>query len=282
MTHDDGLIVERRAHVAVITMNRPHRHNSVDTAQLERLESTWHELDADADVRVIVFTGAGSAFCAGADLVARTAGESATSEVAEDVDAADIYPSPRRGGGRVGFTARHCKVYKPVITAVNGVCAGAGLHFVADSDIVICSSNATFVDTHVNVGQVSALEPIGLSRRIPLGAVLRMVCLGRHERIDAQRALDIGLVTEVVDPAARLLDRALELADLVATASPDSLRVSLQAIWEGLDLGLEDAYLNGYRPLVAHWRHPDAVEGARAFVEKREPTWTVLPRTSEV
>ena len=73
MTHDDGLIVERRAHVAVITMNRPHRHNSVDTAQLERLESTWHELDADADVRVIVFTGAGSAFCAGADLVARTA-----------------------------------------------------------------------------------------------------------------------------------------------------------------------------------------------------------------
>jgi enoyl-CoA hydratase/carnithine racemase len=245
MTDDDELLVERDGHVAVVTMNRPDRRNAIDTAQMERLESAWLELDADPDVRVIVFTATDGAFCAGADLAARVAGESATSEVTDDVDPVHIYPSPRRCGGRVGFTARHCKVYKPVITAVNGVCAGAGLHFVTDSEIVICSTDATFVDTHVNVGQVTALE--------------------------------LGLVSEVVAPE-QLLPRAMELAGLVATASPDTLRISLQAIWEGLDLGLEDALLHGYRPLVRHWKHPDAAEGARAFVEKRDPVWTVLPR----
>jgi enoyl-CoA hydratase/carnithine racemase len=75
-----------------------------------------------------------------------------------------------------------------------------------------------------------------------------------------------------------LLPRAMELARLVASASPDTVRISLQAIWESLDHGLEEACRNGYRPLVAHWNHPDATEGALAFIEKREPRWTVLPR----
>ena len=155
---------------------------------------------------------------------------------------------------------------------MNGVCAGAGLHFVADADIVICNEAATFLDTHVNVGQVTALEPIGLSRRIPFGLVTRMVCMGRHERITAQRAFDIGLVSEVV-PAGQLMDRALEMARQVATASPATLQISLRAIWEGLDMGLTDAYHNGWGPLTAHWDHPDAAEGPKAFLEKREPHW---------
>jgi enoyl-CoA hydratase len=270
------LLVERDGHVAVMTMNRPERLNAIDTEQIERLEAAWLELDADPDVRVIVFTGAGRGFCGGADLVARANGASATRSVGSDANPDDIYPHPRRGGGQIGFTARHCKVYKPVITAVNGVCAGAGLHFVADSDIVICSSNATFVDTHVNVGQITALEPIGLARRIPLGVVLRMVCLGKHERIDAKRALEIGMITEIVDDPVALVPRAMELAELVATASPDTLRISLQSIWEGLDVGLQEAYLNGFRRVVGHWSHPDAIEGPKAFTEKREPQWTVL------
>lgn len=270
------LLVERDGHVATVTLNRPDRLNALNGDQIERLETTWLDLDADPEVRVIVLTGAGRGFCVGADMASRSEGGSGISSIGDDVNSDEIYPSPRRGGGHVGFTARHCKVYKPVITAVNGVCAGAGLHFIADSDIVICSVNATFVDTHVNVGQISALEPIGLSRRVPLGVVLRMVCLGKHEHIDARRALEVGMVTEVIDDDEGLLPRAHQLAGLVATGSPDTLRISLQAIWEGLNLGLQAAYLNGYRPLVAHWKHPDAIEGPRAFMEKREPKWTVL------
>src|SRR6185436_7321501 len=112
-----------------------------------------------------------------------------------EVDAIEARGIPGyRGAGASAyprFTARQAQVYKPVITAVNGVCAGAGLHFVADSDVVICSENATFVDTHVNVGQVTALEPIGLARRVPMGVVLRMVCMGKAERLSAQRAYEI-------------------------------------------------------------------------------------------
>src|SRR5690606_24862383 len=137
----------------------------------------------DKSIRVIVMTGAGDAFCAGADVghVKSIAG------LADDEDR----PMPR-------FTARHLNIYKPTICAVNGMCASAGLHFVADSDIVIASERAKFTDTHVNVGQVTAIEPIALARRAPMSAVLRMMILGRAERLDAQQALAANLVSEVV------------------------------------------------------------------------------------
>jgi enoyl-CoA hydratase/carnithine racemase len=90
--------------------------------------------------------------------------------------------------------------------------------------------------------------------------------------MSAQRAYDVGMVSEVVSHDL-LLDRALELARFTAAASPATLQISLRAIWESLELGLTDAYNNGYAPLAAHWQHPDAAEGPKAFLEKREPNW---------
>jgi (E)-benzylidenesuccinyl-CoA hydratase len=139
---------------------------------------------------------------------------------------------------------------------------------------VICSENATFFDTHVHVGHVAALEPIGLARRIPLGEVLRMVTLGKSYRIDAERALAIGLVTEVV-PLDRLRARAVELAHQVSEASPETVQQSLRAIWQSLDVGLEEGLQRGWDVIAAHREHPDAFEGPRAFAEKRPPEWTV-------
>jgi enoyl-CoA hydratase/carnithine racemase len=247
---DDELLIERDGHVVVITINRPQRLNALSRAVRSRLTELWPELDADPDVRAVVVTGAGDrAFSSGGDVA--------------ELDGAEDYPR---------YTARQAGVFKPTIAAVNGLCASAGLHFVADSDIVICSESATFFDTHVHVGQVSALEPIGLTRRIPLGEVLRMVTLGKTYRIDAARALAIGLVSEVV-PAERLRARAIELAHIAATASPATMRVSLQAIWESLDKGLDEGLADGYRLLQAHLAHPDAKEGPAAFIAKREPRW---------
>ena len=91
-------------------------------------------------------------------------------------------------------------VGKPVITAVNGVCAGGGLHWVADADVVIAASDATFVDPHVSIGQVSALETIALMRKMPAEAVLRMALVGSHERLTAARAYELGMISQVVDP----------------------------------------------------------------------------------
>lgn len=254
---DGALLVARpEDHIVVLTFNHPERLNALTAELRDQLTQIWPAIDADPSIRVVVLTGAGRGFCSGADMANRPGGDGAVPENPQ---------LPR-------FTARQAHVYKPVITAVNGVCAGAGLHFVADADVVICSDKATFTDSHVNVGQVTALEPIGLSRKMPLGLVTRMVCVGRHERMPAQRAYDVGMVSEVVSHDL-LMDRAMELARQVAAASPATLQISLRAIWESLEMGLTDAYNNGYAPLAAHWQHPDAAEGPAAFMEKREPNW---------
>jgi enoyl-CoA hydratase/carnithine racemase len=258
---DSPLLVERLGHVAVLTFNRPDRLNALDATMKSALDTAWREIAADPEVRAVVTTGAGErAFCSGADV-------GGLRDTMQDSQAATLQPYPQ-------FTARQQRVFKPVICAVNGVCAGAGLHFVADADIVIASDNATFLDPHVDVGQVTAMEPIGLSRRIPLEAVLRMVVLGRSERVDARRALALGMVSEVV-PVGGLRARAIELAAIAASKSPAAMQASLRAIWEGLDRSLGDALFRGFQDLMAHRSHPDALEGPRAFMEKREPRWTV-------
>jgi enoyl-CoA hydratase/carnithine racemase len=185
---EPDLLISRDGHVLVLTLNRPAQLNAVSRTLQELLERALLAADADPDVRAIVITGAGRAFCAGGDMHSLKAG--AALSVEEQLAA----PEPR-------WTARMAKVFKPTIAAVNGVCAGAGLHFVVDSDIIIASDTASFVDTHVNVGQVSALEPIGLIRKLPMSVVLRMVVLGKAERLSAQQALACWMVSEVVPPA---------------------------------------------------------------------------------
>jgi enoyl-CoA hydratase len=132
-------------------------------------------------------------------------------------------------------------VWKPVIAAVNGMCVGGGLHFVADADIVLASSNATFLDTHVSVGQVAAYELIGLARRMPFEAVLRMALVGRHERMSAERALALGMISQVVDPPERLREEAQALAEKIARNSPAAMAATKRALWGALERGLTDA-----------------------------------------
>jgi enoyl-CoA hydratase/carnithine racemase len=170
------------------------------------------------------------------------------------------------------LTAIHNRCWKPVITAVNGMVVGGGLHFIADSDLVIAAEHATFFDTHVKVGLVAGLEPVGLARRIPLEAVLRMALLGGSERMTAQQALALGLVGEVL-PAAQLLPRARELAAKIAEHSPTALARTKRAIWQSLDVGLHEGLENTWREIREHTACPDLQEGAKAFVEKRRPRW---------
>ena len=258
MSSDDELRIERNGYVAVLTLNAPERLNALTHGLFERLADAWRTLADDDSVRSVVLTGAGRGFCSGAH-----AGGLADAASRPSGDQPATYPR---------FTARHLEFYKPVITAVNGVCAGAGLHFVADSDIVIAGASARFVDTHVDVGQVTALEPIGLLRRVSLEHVLRMVVLGRAGSVSAEQAVRIGLAGEVV-PDEQLLDRAMELAAIAAAVSPATVQASLRAVWESFELPLSQAYDRGYELIVAHRDHPDALEGVRAFSEKRSPEW---------
>jgi enoyl-CoA hydratase/carnithine racemase len=164
------------------------------------------------------------------------------------------------------------QVWKPVICAVNGMAVGGGLHFVADSDIVIAAEHATFFDTHVKVGLVAGLEPVSLARRMPLEAVLRMTLVGGAERIHAHRARELGLVSEVV-PAEQLATRAREVADMIKRHSPTALMRSKQAIWGAAERELTAGLEHAWSLIMAHDGHPDMAEGAQAFIERRAPRW---------
>ena len=225
------LKVEREGPVGWLIFDRPEAGNAMDAAMLAELETAWTELDADPAVAVIVNTGEGRAFQTGLDV----------RQLAKD-PAALREQSRRTKRATLRLTAWHNGVTKPVIAAVNGVCAGGGLHFVADADIVIAASTASFLDPHVSVGQVSAYETIGLARKIAFEAVMRMALLGRAERLGAQRAYELGLISEVVDPPEDLRAHAQQLAELVAENDPEQLRLAKKALWNTLELGLTEAY----------------------------------------
>ncbi|MCE2392342.1 MAG: enoyl-CoA hydratase/isomerase family protein [Proteobacteria bacterium] len=261
----ETLIVEKRGPVGWLILNRPEVLNAQNGQMGRELPLAWRELDADDDVRVIVNTGTGRGFQTGMD-VKEVASEPERIRGRHD---ADTRRSQREGGS----TAIDNQVWKPVICAVNGICAGLGFHFVMGADIVIASSDASFTDPHVSVGQVSALEPIGLIRRIPFEAVARMVFTGRHERFGPERALQLGLIGEIVDPPEELQARAQELGETIARNSPAAMRESKKAMWSSLDRGLTEALDHGMDLVSGFWGHPDDGEGARAFAEKREPRW---------
>ncbi len=258
----DTLVVERRGAVGWLIFDRPDRGNAMDATMLAELERAWTELDADPDVRVVVTTGNGPAFQTGLDM----------GQLSRDPEALREQ-SRRTRRAELKLTAWHNEVWKPVIAAVNGTCAGGGLHFVADADIVIAASDATFLDPHVSVGQVTAYEAIALVRTSPMEPIVRMALTGRHERVTAQRAHQLGILSQVVDPPADLRAAAQSLAETVARNSPAAMAATKRALWGALEMGLTDACRAGARELVAMWGHPDQTEGPLAFTEKREPNW---------
>lgn len=265
------LVVERQGPVGWLIFNRPESGNAMDAAMLNELEAAWNELESDSRVRVIVNTGEGRSFQTGLDVL----------QLAKDRDALREQ-SRRTRDAELRLTAWHNSVTKPVICAVNGLCAGGGLHFVADADIVLASANAGFLDPHVSIGQVTAYEAIGLARKMPFEAVMRMALVGRHERMSAQRAYELGMISEVVDPPERLREVAQDLAEKIARNSPAAMAASKRALWRALEMGLTDACRAGSVDLVSMWGHPDQQEGPRAFAEKREANWvTFVPPTQE-
>jgi len=216
------LDVWREGPVGWLVFDRPDVGNAVDAAMFTELEAAWAELDSDGDVRVIVNTANGEAFQTGLDV----------RQLATDKDALR-QQSRRTRDFDLRMTAWHCGVWKPVVCAVNGVCAGAGLHFVADAEVVIASSNATFLDPHVSVGQVTAIETIGMIRKSPMESITRMALMGRYERMTAERARQLGILSEVVDPS-RLRERAQEIAEAIARHPPEELTAKKKALWGAL------------------------------------------------
>jgi enoyl-CoA hydratase/carnithine racemase len=249
----DTLKLERVGPVGWLINNRPEQLNAMNAHMRDEFELAWHALDDDPDVRVIVHTGEGRAFQTGVDVSEIASDGKGMERYRESVERFDLH-----------FTAWHNNVWKPVITAVNGICAGGGFHWIADADIVIAASDAQFFDPHVSIGQVVSIEAIGL-----------------YERMPAQRAYDLGMISQVVDPPERLRDEAQALGEKIAQNSPAAMAATKRALWGAMEMGLTDACRAGANELVSMWGHPDQAEGPRAFAEKRDAQWQPLGAARE-
>ncbi len=261
-----GLRYVRQDGIATITLARPERGNALTPGMHRVFRAIWEEVRDDPEIRVAIVTAEGERhFCTGFD-VAEAEGE----------EAAAVFDN-RPLAEAVRWSPYQNRVMKPVICAVQGLCVGGGLHFVVDSDIVLATESAAFMDTHVNVGMVGALENIGLARRLPLGTALRMTLVGRGYRLSARRAYELGLVDELYPDADALREGALSMARAMLENSPRAMALSKQAIWGSLERGYTDALELGWSLVRLHWSHPDFREGPRAFAERRPPRWNPDP-----
>jgi enoyl-CoA hydratase len=230
------------------------------------LPAAWKELDTDPEVSVIVCSGAGRDFTTGLD-------------VAELVDpaAAAAFRSDIDNPAGAHYTALQNSVRKPVIAAVNGLCVGGGLMWVAEADFTIAASNAAFVDPHTTIGQVAGRGNWALVNHLPFDTAMRLTLVGRGTRLSADEAFAHGLITEVVDPPDRLHERAQSLAEIVARNSPAAMAATKRAMWRTLQMGLDEACRAATGDIVEMWNHPDQAEGPRAFGEGKKATWRPLP-----
>lgn len=211
---------DRESRVATVTLNRPEALNSFNRTMCHEMRDAWQAIKDDEGINAVVLRAAGDrAFSAGLD-------------VKSSYGQPDIVWNHEDPGELL--SPKWQKMWKPVVCAVQGMCTAGALYFVNEADVVICSPEATFFDSHVSAGLVSALEPIGLMRRVGLGDTLRMALMGNDERVGAETAFRIGLVTEVVDRD-QLWDRADEIAATIAAKPPTATQGTVKAIWESLD-----------------------------------------------
>jgi enoyl-CoA hydratase/carnithine racemase len=206
--------------VATITLNRPEALNAFNRVMCHEMRDVWSRVKADPEVNAVVLRSAGErAFSAGLD-IKQPYGQ--PDDVWNHEDPGEL------------LSPKWQKVWKPVVCAVRGMCTAGGFYFVNEADVVICSSDATFFDSHVTRGLVCALEPIGLVRRVGLAEALRIALMGNDERVTAETALRIGLVTEITTADA-LWARAHEIAAAIARKPSSATQGTVRAIWESLD-----------------------------------------------
>jgi len=264
---------EKRGHTACITLNRPEKLNSINYAMIDELAVAYKAVEDDPDVWTLIVTGAGDrALCTGADVSTMPDPKSGASKPGQDSRGEAFLSKMWQWDAPQEATPPYLRMTKPVICAVNGMAAGAGLDLITTSDIAIAADTATFFDPHVSIGIVSGREMVRLARVIPLNAAMRVALLGKQERMSAQRAYELGLITEIV-PQVKLMDRAWELAELVNKNAPLAVRGTRLGIRKGLSLPVYEAELlaESHRLRVA--ASEDALEGPRAFMEKRAPNW---------
>ena len=251
-------LVERRGHVLIVTLNRPQARNALSGPMMELMRQAWDTVDGDPGIRVCVLTGAGGAFCAGADLKAMTSSHPGDRFQGGDLDVSVIEPLLK---GR--------RLSKPLIAAVEGPAVAGGTEILQACDIRVAGASARFGVSEARWG----LFPLGgsavrLTRQIPYTVAADLLLTGRH--ITAAEALSIGLIGHVV-PDGQALGKALEIAAAIAANGPVAVRAILRVIRETEGMAENEAFALEAKVGMAVFASEDAKEGPRAFAEKRQP-----------
>ena len=224
-----AVLFQLDGHIATVTINRPEAMNAIDRETAQELAEAWERVRADSDIWVAILTGAGDrAFCAGAD-------------AKSPLDPGQMEEVPGGVRTRVTFDLKGLSVWKPIIAAVNGHAIGSAMEMLSGTDIRISAEQATFALYEVKYGSLPYGGSVArLVRQIPYCHAMRLLLTG--ERIDAQEALRMGLVNEVV-PREQVLPRARAIAELLASYEPAAVQGIKEAAVRGLSVGLEQAYL---------------------------------------
>ncbi len=257
-SHAPHCLVEQRGHVLIVTLNRPEARNALSGEMMAIMSDAWDRVDNDPEIRVAILTGAGGAFCAGADLKAMN--RSAPGDKFE-------------GGGwdlsRLPALLKGRRLTKPLIAAVEGAAIAGGTEILQGTDIRVAGESAKFGVSEAKWG----LFPLGgsavrLVRQIPYTIAADILLTGRH--IKAAEAKEIGLIGYVV-PDGTALDKALEIAETIANNGPVAVQAILRTIRDSEGLHEEEAFRIDAELGAAVFKSADAKEGPRAFAEKRRP-----------
>ena len=256
----ETITVEMDGHVAWVTLDRPDALNAFTPTMQRELRTTWQAFRRDDDVRVVVLTAAGDkAFCVGID---RNEAEFTALDDSDSLYGTSnnfMYDDP---GDDLGPKA--CDLWKPVIVAVNGMACGGAFYLLAEADVIISADHATYFDPHVTYGMAAVYEPMKMLQRMPLGEILRLSLLGSHERMTAETAHRIGLVSEVC-PGDELHDRAKWVADAIASQPPVAVQATLRAIWAANDMGRLNALSMAPSILTTGFDRAAMEAGAESF-----------------
>ena len=252
----DEVLVEISGRVAIITINRPHARNAVNAEVASGIAAALDALDARDDLRAGVITGAGGTFCAGMDLKAFLSGD--LPEIA--------------GRGLAGITITPPR--KPLIAAVEGWALAGGFELVLACDLVVAADGSKFGVPEVKRGLVAAAGgALLLTRRIPFASAMELLLTG--EPITAERAAALGLVNRLV-PDGTALERALELAEVIAANGPLAVAATKQIARDGADWTVTEGWQRQAELIRPVFESQDAREGATAFAQKRAPVWRGL------
>ncbi|HEY5173885.1 MAG TPA: crotonase/enoyl-CoA hydratase family protein [Acidimicrobiia bacterium] len=247
--------LERRGPIALVTLNRPEARNAISPEVSRTMATVLDDVEADSGLRAVVLTGRGEVFSAGADL-----------KVVAQGNANDI---ARGKGGFAGIVTRDFP--KPIIAAVNGAALAGGFEIVLSCDLVVAAESARFGIPEVKRGLMAAAGGlIRLPKRVPLAIALELAMTG--DPVDAQRALQLGLVNRVV-PSTRVVDEAIALAERIGENSPIAVRNSRRLVREAAELSEDEGWKRTIELMMPVFESGDAVEGATAFAEKRPPVW---------